>query len=86
MCVRERDLQWCGYVRSEDDPVGERCAGRHEDGVESCRGGAVRDRQGGHLLVAFGDRFEEFTEREIGSPDVAGDIGPDVGKRLCGGS
>ena len=84
--VRERDLQRCGYVRSGDDPVGERCVGCHEDDVESYRGGAVREFQGGHLLLAFGDRFEEFAEREIGSPDVAVDIGPDVGERLCGGS
>ena len=46
----------------------------------------MREIQGGHLLLAFGDRFEEFAEREIGSPDVAVDIGPDVGERLCGGS
>ena len=37
VCVRERDLQWCGYVRSGDDPVDERFSGRHEDGVESCQ-------------------------------------------------
>ena len=47
----------------------------------------MRDIQGGHLLLAFGDRFEEFAEREIGSPDVEVDIGigTDVGERLCGG-